>query len=247
LRGGTAGSDTRACDPSDGGNCKWGPTAPAPAGSNMERPIGSGPTLCLFDVLRQSAERRASAYPVPRSNSEFKAVRGQLNFNPRHIVPGAAAHAESLGGQLFRRRRQTPTCATPRAKRRVSRSALREARISIRFHPAARLATHLSGNGQVSVAPYFVRRVLALASEPIAGQDRLRQGLGIGGCGVDRALSPEAARERMMARATGSSGHRPRRPCWRAAITSALRVRSGTLGSIAKDRRGRVRRRPSRR
>jgi hypothetical protein len=35
----------------------------------------------------------------------------------------------------------------------------------------------------------------------------------------------------------GSSDHRLRRPCWHAAITSALRVTSDTLGSIATRRR----------
>ena len=221
-----------------------------PPGSKgiMKRPIGSGPTLSLFDMLRQSAERRASAYPVPRSNSEFKAVRGQLNFNPRHVVPARRCTRREPGGPLFRRRRQTPTSAAPRAKR--ERLAQRCARQGCPSDPSRSRVWErmLAAKDRVSVAPYIVRRVVARASQPVAqagGQDCLRQGLGIGGRGVDRALSPEAARERMMARVIGSSGHRPRRPCWYAAITSALRVKSGTLGSIARDRRGRVRRRPS--
>ena len=210
----------------------------------MKRPIGSGPTLSLFDMLRQSAERRASAYPVPRSNSEFKAVRGRLNFNPRHIVPAHRCTRQEPGGPLFRRsgRRRRPQpharseCLAQRCARQGCPSDPSRSRVWERM---------LAAKDRVSVAPYIVRRVVARASQPVAqagGQDCLRQGLGIGGRGVDRTLSPEAARERMMARVIGSSGHRPRRPCWYAAITSALRVRSGTLGSIARDRRGRVRR-----
>jgi hypothetical protein len=171
----------------------------------MKRPIGSGPTLSSSNALRQSGERAKdvqSAYPVPRSNSEFKAVRGRLDFNCRHVVCRRCRCREpwrwtdncwEAAGDDVRRPTGKHAClAQGRAMQGCRSDSIRCA-----------AANSSLQQRQVSVAPYIVRPPLTRASKPVAqagGQDRLRQGLGIGRRGVDRGLSPEAAQELMMAR-----------------------------------------------